>query len=83
MRYVEKSGIFAAYCAHGVVPVCLDASPPGANGVVPGRNCLRLPPRPEDPDFRDADPLQAAARAWYEPHRLARTADRIAALLSA
>ena len=75
---LPKSTVFAAYCAHGVVPVCAwprrwrgpAAAPPPC--WQPGRE-----PAPADPDG-----LAARARAWYGEHDLAHQAVRFRALLA-
>ncbi len=74
---LAKSTVFAAYCAHGLVPVCAWPRRPRLPGLErppcwePGRE-----PAPVDPGG-----LAARARAWYGGHDLARQAARFAALL--
>jgi hypothetical protein len=91
--FLPKSTVFAAYCAHGLVPVC--AGPHGP----------RRPPRPrpatvadsadaaaERPPFWDLggaepaprDPAELAARAhaWYSGHDLERQAAQFHLLLA-
>ncbi len=63
--FLPKSTIFAAYCAHGVAPVCAWS-----------RRAVNAGPLP--PFWQtDADPVEAAerARAWYGEHTLARQAE--------
>ncbi len=75
---LPKSTVFAAYCAHGLVPVCARprrwhgpaAAPPPC--WEPGRE-----PAPADPAG-----LAARARAWYGDHDLAHQAVRFHALLA-
>jgi hypothetical protein len=63
--FLPKSGIFAAYCAHGVLPVCVwDGRQPGDGTPATGRH------------YWDGVPARAgnfqamaeAARAWYLEH---------------
>jgi hypothetical protein len=69
--FLPKSTIFAAYCAHGLIPVCAgsqasehtDREPPL---WVPG------PASPAEPELQA---LANAGRAWYLPHSLARQAE--------
>ncbi len=79
---LAKSTVHAAYCAHGMVPVCAWPGSPGesaaafdgaADGDGEGLN-------PGEPPFwnpaggaapADPDALAARARAWYHGHRLA------------
>lgn len=68
--FLAKSGIFAAYCAHGVLPICVwePGSPDGVpsaghhywNGMEPG---------PADPQA-----LADSSRDWYRGHSLERQA---------
>lgn len=66
---VAKSGVFAAYCAHGVCTVLLDDLYEPHDGLQPnvhyaaGLDALQN---------ETADPamLGAAAFAWYQPHRV-------------
>jgi hypothetical protein len=77
--FLAKSGVYAAYCAHGLVPVC----------AWPGRTRLTgdEPPPCWDPTSTSA-PLDVAwlaktAREWYLAHSLARQASSLANLLAA
>jgi hypothetical protein len=74
--FLAKSSVFAAYCAHGLVPVCAWRPPRRGNGE-------RLPfwdpgsgPAPHEPAE-----LAAQARAWYGGHDLASQAAALRALL--
>jgi hypothetical protein len=70
--FLPKSTIFAAYCAHGVAPVCAWSRPAVSAGPLP-------------PFWRtDADPAKSAARAraWYGEHALARQAEAFREMIS-
>ncbi|HEV3460342.1 MAG TPA: glycosyltransferase family 1 protein [Thermoanaerobaculia bacterium] len=75
---LAKSTVFAAYCAHGLVPVCAWSR----------RTRLPIVERPPcwEPDREPApaEPgeLAARARTWYGDHDLTRQAARYAALLA-
>jgi hypothetical protein len=75
--FLAKSTVFAAYCAHGLVPVC----------AWPRRVSRRGMTRPpcwepaEEPAPSDAAGLAARARAWYGAHDLASQAACFHALL--
>ncbi|HYL06408.1 MAG TPA: hypothetical protein VE075_10230, partial [Thermoanaerobaculia bacterium] len=75
---LAKSTVFAAYCAHGLVPVC----------AWPGRLRLPVVERPpcweprREPAPADPGALAVRARAWYAGHDLTRQAARFAALLA-
>ncbi len=63
--FLPKSTVFAAYCAHGVAPVCAWSRRERTAGPVP-------------PLWRrETDPAEAAerARAWYDEHTLALQAE--------
>jgi hypothetical protein len=75
--FLGKSGIFAAYSAHGLLPVCAwngSSDAGAANGVPPHWNPVQ--PVPADPNA-----LAAAAHAWYEGHSLARQAETFQELI--
>jgi hypothetical protein len=69
--FLPKSTVFAAYCAHGVVPVC--ASTRGNGGGPPARGEHYLPPRPAHPPGEpELEAVAGRARAWYGEHSLER-----------
>ncbi|SEA34066.1 hypothetical protein [Variovorax sp. YR216] len=67
--YVSKSGVFAAYCAHGICPVLLAKEYGSYDGLsphvhyVPGFDTL-------DGSISNAKVIGREAREWYEPHRI-------------
>ena len=63
--YLGKSGIFAAYCAHGIVPVTFPANRDAGEGLRAGEHYLA---GADDPASFDA--VSRAAHAWYREHRL-------------
>jgi hypothetical protein len=77
-----KSGVFAAYCAHGVCPVLLAHDYDGHDGLqagvhyLAGVDALRA-------GRADAAAVGAAAHAWYQPHRVQAHADTFKRMLSA
>ncbi|HZF08587.1 MAG TPA: glycosyltransferase family 1 protein [Thermoanaerobaculia bacterium] len=76
--FLPKSTIFAAYCAHGLLPVC--ARPRTERSADDGDPLYWVPGSP----LPSADGLQAlasAARSWYLPHSLARQAEGFRDLL--
>jgi hypothetical protein len=69
--FLPKSTIFAAYCAHGVVPVCAWSRTVDDAGPLP-------------PFWRLGEDPEAAAEqahAWYGGHRLARQAEVFAEMI--
>lgn len=82
---LAKSSIFAAYAAHGTIPVCLSPQAGANDALEPGRNYLKITDAGTVPELDRAmlDELQAAARCWYEPHSIRQTVHRIHAELIA
>ncbi len=77
--FLAKSTVFAAYCAHGLVPVCAWPRPgrePSAAGERPPFWAPGEQPPPADPAE-----LAARARAWYAGHDLERQTAALGALL--
>ncbi len=77
---LEKSTIFAAYCAHGLIP--LWTWPVGAHrrqpATAPGWNA-RLPLPATQPAWQD---IADAGRDWYWNHAVARQAETMLKILS-
>ena len=76
-RFLGKSTVFAAYCAHGVVPLCAWRRRHGRDAAVP---CFVL----DGSALPGAGEGVAAARhawAWYRTHTLARQAQAFRSLL--
>jgi hypothetical protein len=71
---LEKSGVFAAYAAHGVIPICLGSEAKPPRGLQEGRHFLRWPMK-ELPDFRE---MQANLIEWYNSHSTAKHANLVA-----
>ncbi|MFL6197464.1 MAG: glycosyltransferase family 1 protein [Thermoanaerobaculia bacterium] len=68
--FLPKSTIFAAYCAHGLLPVCAWGRHPGSGP-------------PYWTGAGDPGSIAAGARAWYSGHRLEIQAERFRDLLVA
>ena len=68
---LEKSGVFAAYAVHGVIPVCIgsEAGPP--LGLEEGKHFMRWP-LSRAADLRS---MQEKLMEWYHGHSIARHAD--------
>jgi hypothetical protein len=70
---LEKSGVFAAYAAHGVIPVCVGSEATPSSGLEEGKHFLRWP-------FRVPPKLGAMQDRlveWYAGHSIARHADLV------
>lgn len=69
--YLEKSGIFAAYAAHGLVPVLPDRCDyPNTLGLGKGRHFLTAGTERFDEDTLRA--ISANVFAWYQSHSIPR-----------
>ncbi len=76
---LPKSGVFAAFCAHGVAPIVLQHSTPPGTGLQNGREFVDfsanriLPANPEE--------ISRNAYAWYRTHSVGEHARAIHRLL--
>ena len=68
---LSKSGVFAAYAAHGIIPVCIGSEAKPFDGLEEGRHFLRWPLKTL-PDF---NAMQSSLVQWYADHSLAKHAD--------
>lgn len=79
--YVAKSGVFAAYCAHGLCPILLSNHYPSSDGLTAG--VQYLPGIPDKELVSDAiSTMGQAAWTWYQPHRLSAHLSVLRALMS-
>jgi hypothetical protein len=70
--FLPKSGIFAAYCAHGVLPVCAwEGRQSGDGSPAAGRHYWDGAPAKAG----DFQAVADAARAWYREHSRQRQAE--------
>jgi hypothetical protein len=71
---LQKSGVFAAYAAHGVIPICIGSAATPPFGLEEGRHFLRWPLK----ILPDLHAMQTNLRQWYADHSIARHADVLA-----
>jgi len=80
-RYLGKSGVFAAYVAHGCVVLDVSSPGPDTDGLVGGINYLCLPAmaEPVDADFSAVaqNAIATQGRHWYSTHGLGRQATEL------
>jgi hypothetical protein len=67
-----KSGIFAAYAAHGVIPICIGSRAAPTDGLEESRHFLRWPFEQAPPNFLE---IQRNLVRWYQKHSVAKHAD--------
>jgi hypothetical protein len=78
-EFLGKSGIFAAYAAHGVVPVLLGKTDSlNEDGLREDREYVTV----ELLKSCDLDDISRAANSWYAPHNLASTARAYAQVIA-
>jgi len=68
---LEKSGVFAAYAAHGVIPICIGAHVKPSHGLQEGRHFLRWPLN----KLPDLGAIQRDLIEWYSGHSIRKHAD--------
>jgi hypothetical protein len=78
VQYAAKSGVFAAYAAHGICPVLISRNYGAADGLVAGKHYLNGVP--SDNINWKAIAIGQAALTWYQPHRLSRHLDMMSDL---
>jgi hypothetical protein len=69
---LEKSGVFAAYAAHGVIPICIGSRAAPTGELEEGRHFLRWPFARLPPDLSE---IQRNLISWYQNHSVAKHAD--------
>jgi len=69
-----KSSVFAAYAAHGVIPVCIQADCRPNNDLKQGQHFLQWPLEEVPADLSE---IQMNLRNWYQEHSTASQAELI------
>jgi hypothetical protein len=69
LNYAAKSGVLAAYCAHGICPILISKNYKTSDGLVAGTNYIAGMPikKIEKNIVRN---IGMAAWNWYQPHRI-------------
>lgn len=82
-EFLAKSGVFAAYCSHGLLPVSHVSSVLTGDGIIDGKHYWIPANNTEEGNFLEQ--LQAIAdnaHVWYHTHNLSVHAKTFAALLA-
>jgi hypothetical protein len=79
---IGKSGVFAAYAAHGVVPIVLSEKSGAFDGLQPGRHFLDGLRLGTSAGARDLASIQRKLFTWYTSHSLKVQADFLADSIS-
>jgi len=72
--YLAKSGIFAAYCAHGLVPLLLRNNHSEADGLEPGKHFWTATALPSETGVVAQRSVADHVRKWYGRHSVTWTA---------
>lgn len=72
--YLAKSGIFAAYCAHGVLPIVVSQQVHDQDGLGLNQQYVLL----QDSMMNSPEAIATAAYNWYQSHALDRHAQLVA-----
>ncbi len=66
--FLAKSGVFAAYCAHGLIPISATYNPSEADGVWAGQNYLIADARLDALPDNKLQAIAQSAHTWYAAH---------------
>lgn len=78
---LTKSGVFAGYCAHGVVPVITQAKSSQADGLKVGTNFLFAGNQAKSIDIESLQTIADLALMWYKNHSLSKSVELFASQL--
>ncbi len=83
---LAKSTVYAAYCAHGLLPLCNLRALPQQDGILPHRHYLDTTTlyqksHPTAVSLSSLQRISDNALAWYGTHTLAKCAERYAAFI--
>lgn len=81
--YLGKSGIFAAYCAHRLLPIFPEPNASEADGLRASTHYLTAAQLDARPSLDSQQGVADAAHAWYAGHSLGETARAVADALAA
>jgi len=77
--YLAKSGIFAAYCAHRLIPIIASGDPVTADGLQPDRHYGMADQLMNEWSLDEAQMIANHAHAWYQTHSISVHAEMYAA----
>jgi hypothetical protein len=75
---LAKSSIFAAYCAHGVLPILACRGASEADGITQGGEYLSALDMPETTNDTEMQAVADNAQLWYRKHSIEKTALKVA-----
>jgi hypothetical protein len=71
---LAKSGVFAAYCAHGLLPITPKWGTSTVDGIQAGKQYWAISSRSIHPSSEELQTIADTAYVWYQNHRLCRQA---------
>ena len=77
-----KSSVFAAFCAHGLIPICTTYNPSEADGLFPQQHYAIAQADLQQLSAQAQQAIANNARSWYSDHCLSRNAERFATCFS-
>jgi hypothetical protein len=69
-QYLGKSGVFAAYCAHGLLPILIESSPVAVDHLEAGKHYWSFDNNIETLSPETGRAIALNARVWYQSHAL-------------
>jgi hypothetical protein len=75
--YLAKSGIFAAYCSHGLLPICAYTNGLTVDGTEPGKNYWVPMKSTTLKDLVEMQAIADNAYSWYQTHNLSMQAKEV------
>lgn len=79
--YLAKSGIFAAYCAHGMIPILPRRNASESDGIRAEHEYMVATDIPSNASETQTQKIADNAHGWYQKHSISRTAATLAAVL--
>ena len=73
VAYLAKSGIFASYCAHGLLPISFNSDNDDTDGVMPGEHFLSTEIALNS-NFQAGNAIAKKAHSWYWEHSIEKQA---------
>jgi len=79
---LAKSTIFAAYCAHGLVPCTIMPNPLSTDGLIQGKHYWCINAEIDNLSLYNGQKITNNAYTWYQQHSLSRQAKIFSQILS-
>jgi hypothetical protein len=80
-RMLSKSGVYATYCAHGVVPIITQAKSSQADGLEAGTHFVFAGSQAKSLDIESLQAIADQAHRWYKNHSQSKNVELFASQL--